>query len=317
MAERTVYVVTGGGRGIGRAVAQHLVGRGSAVLLVDVGCLVDGTAPETSVVDEAAETMRDAGGDVVGDAGDVRDRSAMKQAIHTAVERWGRVDGVVNAAAILRMGNVVTMTDDDWHETLAVNVEGTLNVSRAAIRHWLDTESRGSIVTFTSTAGLEGIPDMLAYSTSKAAVIGLTMALANGVLHRGITVNAVAPLAATRMAIRGQSVAAIAARNATGSWPSTATAAIPAEHVGPLCAYLLSPAAASVTGRVFTVAGPSCGRLSLPSPECTVVVPPDATGAEEDTLLASTLGADLGSPSRWVVDELAAEPDGFPVAELG
>ena len=110
---------------------------------------------------------------------------------------------MLNVAAVLHTGNIVTATDDEWDTVLDVNLRGSMVVSRAAIRHWVEAGEPGRIVNVTSAAGLEGIPEMFAYSVSKAGVIGLTLATAHAVACRGILVNAIAPLAATRMAVRG------------------------------------------------------------------------------------------------------------------
>ncbi len=132
---------------------------------------------------------------------------------------------------------------------LDVNVSGALNVTRAAVAHWLDERSPARVVNFTSTAGLEGIPGMFAYATSKAAIVGLTLATANpGAMH-GITANAIAPNAATRTAIRGQRERALEVRNETGGWPTFEGMEIESDHVAPLCAYLLSPSAPVRTRR--------------------------------------------------------------------
>ncbi len=195
-----VHLVTGAGRGIGKAIARRLLSAGDSVALLDVGCRVDGSGSDADVAEAAA---RDLGGDGIPITADVRDPDAIDAAIATVLHRWGRLDGVLNVAAVLRTGNILTATDEDWTTTLDVNFRGSMIVSRAAIRHWVAVDSPGRIVNVTSTAGLEGNPEMFAYSVSKAGVIGLTLAAAHAVACRGILVNAIAPLAATRMALRG------------------------------------------------------------------------------------------------------------------
>ena len=142
-------------------------------------------------------------------------------------------------AAILRTGNILTATDDDWSSTLDVNLRGSMLVSRAAIRHWVDSGSPGRIVNVTSAAGLEGIPEMFCYSVSKAGVIGLTLATANAVACHDILVNAIAPLAATRMAVRGLGDQALDERSRTGQWPDIVARGLDPARVAPLVEYLI------------------------------------------------------------------------------
>ena len=134
-------------------------------------------------------------------AADVSKDSDVDAAVSAVLDRWGRLDGLLNIAGILRTGNILTTTTDDWATTLDVNLRGSMMMSQAAVRHWVDANSPGRVVNVTSTAGLEGVPDMFAYSVSKAALIGLTLAAANEVACKGILINAIAPTAGTRMAI--------------------------------------------------------------------------------------------------------------------
>ena len=242
---------------------------------------------------------------------DVRDADAVDAAIATVVDRWGRLDGVLNVAAMLRTGNILTATDDDWTTTLDVNLRGTMIVSRAAIRHWVTADSPGRIVNVTSTAGLEGNPEMFAYSVSKAGVIGLTFATSHAVACRGIFVNAIAPLAATRMALRGLGDEALKTRARTGEWPDVAG---PRAHTR--SAWRRSPPTSSrqpaVTGRVFTVGGGTAGLLPIPTPE--VIGPDRRVGRARPRRGAARRDVRRAvEPSRWQAASLPLDVD-FPVA---
>jgi NAD(P)-dependent dehydrogenase (short-subunit alcohol dehydrogenase family) len=306
-----VHLVTGAGRGIGKAIAARLLANGAAVGLLDVGCRVDGSGSDVSLVQDVAAEL---GGDALAIAADVRDAAAVDDAIAATVARWGRLDGVLNVAAILRTGNILTATDNDWDTTLDANLRGSMIVTRAAVRHWVETGTPGRVVNVTSTAGLEGVPEMLAYSVSKAGIIGLTLATANAVACEGILVNAIAPLAATRMAVRGLGDRALDERKTTGNWPDVGADGLTADRVAPLAEYLVSPNL-TVTGRIFSVGGGTCARLRTPAPEVSVDIDPSMSPDEIEALLRDTVAAGV-EPCRWQATTLPVERPTFPVDEL-
>jgi NAD(P)-dependent dehydrogenase (short-subunit alcohol dehydrogenase family) len=306
-----VHLVTGAGRGIGRAIAARLVANGDSVAVVDLGCRVDGRGRDEEVATAAALEL---GGDCLAVTADVGDEHAVDTAVAAVLERWGRLDGVINAAALLRTGNVLTTTDDDWTSTLDVNLRGAMLISRAAIRSWVNKGFPGRVVNVTSTAGLEGNSEMFAYSVSKAGIVGLTLATSHAVACRDILVNAIAPLAATRMAIRGMGDEALTARDETGEWPDVAARGLTPERIAPLAAYLVS-AGLGITGRIFTVGGGQAGLVPVPTPEASVEIDESSEQAEVDALLAATF-APLVGRSRWQADSLPLEQSEFPVAEL-
>jgi NAD(P)-dependent dehydrogenase (short-subunit alcohol dehydrogenase family) len=306
-----VHLVTGAGRGIGKAIAARLVSAGDSVAIVDVGCRVDGQGRDEEVAAAAATEL---GGDCLAITADVTDQDAVAAAHAAVLERWGRLDGVINAAAVLRTGNVLTTTDDDWTTTLDVNLRGAMLVSRAAIRSWVDAGLPGRVVNVTSAAGLEGNSEMFAYSVSKAAIVGLTLATSHAVACKDIFVNAIAPLAATRMAIRGMGDEALAARDETGAWPDVAARGLTAERVAPVAAYLVS-AELGITGRTFTVGGGQAGLLPVPIPEASVEIDESADQVAVDALLGATFAPRV-ERSRWQADSLPLERPSFPVADL-
>jgi 3-oxoacyl-[acyl-carrier protein] reductase len=310
MASR-VHLVTGGGRGIGKAIAARLVAAGDHVAVLDLGCHVDGQGRNAAVAAAAAGQI---GGDSFGIEADVTDDEAVSNAIISVKDRWGRLDGVINAAAVLHTGNIVTATDDDWTTTLDINLRGAMLTSRAAIREWIATNTPGRVVNVTSVAGLEGNSEMFAYSVSKAGILGLTLAASHAVACRGILVNAIAPLAATRMAIRGLGDEALAARAQTGSWPDVAATGFTSELVAPLAAYLVS-ADLAITGRIFTVGGGQAGLLPVPEAEVTVNVDDSESQDAVNARLAATFDPYIHE-SRWQAASLPLERPTFPVADL-
>jgi 3-oxoacyl-[acyl-carrier protein] reductase len=180
LAERTA-LVTGGARGIGLAITERLVADGARVMIADL----DGAAAK-----KATEQLGDS---VAALVGDVSRAEHVERIVAGTIERWGRLDIVVNNAGITgRSFPIQDLTDDDWHKVIACDLTSVFFVCRAAIRHML-TAGGGRIINIASIAGKEGNPTLVPYSTAKAGVIGLTKALAKEVATSNIFVNAVAP----------------------------------------------------------------------------------------------------------------------------
>jgi NAD(P)-dependent dehydrogenase (short-subunit alcohol dehydrogenase family) len=234
-----VVIVTGAGRGIGRAHALALAAGGARVVVNDAGVAADGTDPSNSPADEVAEEIRETGGEAAVSYDDVR--SAARPIVGTALDAFGRLDAVVNNAGFLRSGLLLRTTVAEWRDVLDVHLIGTMAVTQAAAEHWRAETKAGrmpdaSIVNTTSTAGLFGFVGEPAYSAAKAGVVGFTMTAAAELGRYGVRVNAIAPVAATRLT----------------AWAGDQPGAAP-ELVAPLVVWLCDPASAGVTGRVFEV----------------------------------------------------------------
>jgi 3-oxoacyl-[acyl-carrier protein] reductase len=179
--EGRTALVTGAARGIGFAIAERFVRAGARVALVD---------RDADGVETAAKTL---GVSALAVVADVTAREDVERAVRAPHDRWGGLDIVVNNAGITgRSLPIWELTDEDWHQVLAVDLTSVFLVSRAAVRLMLPRQ-RGRIINIASIAGKEGNPTLVPYSTAKAGVIGLTKALAKEVATRGILVNAVAP----------------------------------------------------------------------------------------------------------------------------
>jgi 3-oxoacyl-[acyl-carrier protein] reductase len=188
-----VAIVTGGARGLGRAIAETLSACGAKIALVDVSA---------EALAETVASIRQAGGTAEAFVGDVTDSQRVNQVVEEVIARLGSLEILVNNAGITRDSLVMRMKDDQWDAVLGVNLRGTFLFIRAAARPMLKGK-RGRIINIASVSGLMGNPGQANYSASKAGVIGLTRTVARELASRGITVNAVAPgFIATEMAAK-------------------------------------------------------------------------------------------------------------------
>lgn len=249
-----VVIVTGAGRGIGRAHALLLASRGASVVVGDLGARTDGSGTDGD--NPAAEVVAEiiaAGGKAVACTGDVSTDEGATELVQTAISSFGHLDAVINNAGIVRTAPFREVPDKEYQRHLDVHYFGTLRVCRAAWSY-LEESGTGRVVNTISQAML-GNPGMAHYGGSKGAVFGLTRNLAIEGFDAGIKVNAIAPGAGTRMA------EASAESLSPEIMEYMRTALLP-EHVAPVAAYL-AHASCEVTGEVFNVAGGTVNRLAL------------------------------------------------------
>lgn len=253
-----VAIVTGAGRGIGREHALELARQGARVVVNDIGAGLDGSSAENPA-HEVVEAAASEDGEAIVNCDDISTWSGAKSLIDSTIRAFGAVDVVVNNAGILRDRMLVNMSEDEWDAVIRVHLKGTAAVSHWAISHWRDRVKAGHevdarIINTTSSSGLYGNPGQSNYGAAKAAIAGLTIIAAKEVARYGVTVNAIAPSARTRMT-----------ENLANSRSSTTVPAgefdraAPA-NVSPLVAWLASPLSRAVTGRVFNVMG---GHISV------------------------------------------------------
>ncbi|MER7518259.1 SDR family oxidoreductase [Streptomyces sp. NPDC126499] len=248
LCDERVVVVTGAGRGLGRAHALAFAAEGARVVVNDLGVGLDGRpgpgSPAARVVDE----IRAAGGEAVAHGGDIATEEGAASLVRTALDTYGRLDTLVNNAGFLRDRMLVNLDEDDFDAVLRVHVKGHFLPLRNAAAHWRAEAKAGRpvtarVVNTTSGAGLLGSVGQGNYAAAKAGIVALTLVAAAELGRYGVQVNAIAPAARTRMT----------------EHTFADLAALP-EDVSPLVVWLGSAASAGVTGRVFEAEG---GRLTV------------------------------------------------------
>jgi NAD(P)-dependent dehydrogenase (short-subunit alcohol dehydrogenase family) len=242
-----IALVTGGGRGIGAAIASYLARNGAAVVVNDYGVAIDGTTPDGSVAAAVVDAITAEGGRAVAHFGDVSDPEVAEEMIATALKEYGGLNVVVNVAGILRDKMIFNMSVDEWDDVMRVHLRGTFNTIRHASALWRgarDPTAQNRIINFTSDSGLFGNPGQPNYAAAKLGIVGLTMSAAHSLYRYGVRVNAVSPtVVTTRM------VSTIPGVEFAADDPRTP------ENVAPVVAYLASERSSWCTGRVLGANG--------------------------------------------------------------
>jgi NAD(P)-dependent dehydrogenase (short-subunit alcohol dehydrogenase family) len=263
-----VAIVTGGGRGLGRAHCLALAAHGAAVVVNDPGAGLHGESLGESTGQTPAEAVAAeitaAGGRAVADHASVTDWAATEKLIALAVTEFGHLDVVVNNAGILRDKMLFSMTEDDFDAVIAVHLKGTFAMTRHACAYWREEAKRGAacggrIVNTTSGTGLFGTVGQANYGAAKAGIVSLTTITALEMARYGVTANAISPIARTRMT---DGTPGVAVRNPVpaGRAPEGFDPQDPANASG-LVVYLASDASSWLTGQVFRVHGHRVQRL--------------------------------------------------------
>jgi NAD(P)-dependent dehydrogenase (short-subunit alcohol dehydrogenase family) len=299
MLEGRIAVVTGAGRGIGCAVALALAREGAKVVVNDAGVNVDGTGHDNGPADQVVAEIRAAGGEAVASYDSVATMEGGENIIRKAVDTWGRIDILVNNAGILRDRMIFNMTEEEWDAVIAVHLKGTFACTKPA-SVLMRQQRYGRIINFTSGAGLRGSSGQANYAAAKAGVAGFTRAVARDLGRYGVTCNAVAPAALTRMtatvspeALQKRRERGIAAPTSLGSITSNTPAGAAAssahqggvhpfapEHIAPLVVFLASDEAWNINGQVFWAQGSEVSIAGTELPVRTVVKPGLWTPAE-------------------------------------
>ena len=252
-------LVTGAGRGIGRAVALEAARQGARVVVNDYGVDLSGRPDGVSPADEVVATIRAAGGEAVADHGSVADPEDAARMVARAVAEFGRIDGVVNNAGILRDRIFHKMATDDWEAVIGVHLMGSFYVARAAAKHYR-SQGNGAFVHLTSTSGLIGNLGQANYAAAKLGIVGLSKAIALDMHRYGVRSNCVAPFAWSRM------IGSIPTDSESQRARVERLQAMTPATIAPLVVSLLSDRAGDVTGQVFGVRQHEVFLFSQPRP---------------------------------------------------
>jgi NAD(P)-dependent dehydrogenase (short-subunit alcohol dehydrogenase family) len=279
--EGRVVIVTGAANGIGKEHALELARQGAKVVVNDVGGDVHGDGKDRRPVDDVVDQITELGGEAVANSDDVSDWDGAKRLIDAAVDSFGTLHVLVNNAGILRDRMVVNMSAEEWDAVLRVHLRGTFVTTRWAAEYWRELAKRGEpvdarIINTSSASGLYGNVGQSNYGAAKAGIAGFTIIAAEELGRYGVTVNAIAPAARTRMteALPHWALSDEAARGEVFDADSPA-------NIAPVVAWLASEASAGVTGQVFNV-----------------------RGGDIDVAHRWAHGPSASKQGRWTVDEL-------------
>lgn len=259
LVEGKVVVVTGAGRGIGAAIAKLAAKEGAKVVVNDIGVGLAGEGGDKSPAEETVSEIKKAGGEAVANYDSVAQFATAGKIIQCAVDTFGRIDGVVNNAGILRDVIFHKMSEDDWDSVVNVMLKGAFNMCRHAADHYRKQES-GAFVHMTSTSGLIGAMGQVNYGAAKMGMVALSKNIAVDMQRFNVRSNCIAPTAWTRM------TASIPPKDPAAAKRVEQRKQVSAEHNAPLAVFLLSDAAREVTGQVFSTRKNEIFLMSQPRP---------------------------------------------------
>ena len=300
ICEGRVAIVTGAGRGIGREHALLLARQGAKVVVNDLGGEVDGTGGSLSPAQEVVNEIKAMGGEAIANGDSVSSWTGAQRMINMAIETFGGLDILVNNAGILRDRVLANMTEEEWDAVIDVHLKGTFATSRWAAAYWREQSKNGNpvdgrIINTSSVSGIYGNAGQTNYGAAKAGIAAFTIIASRELGRYGVTVNAVAPIALTRMTENLGDNPNVSEDERDKRGP---------HWISPIVAWLASPAAKHVTGRVFEASGGILGvaegwnRGPWVRPEESFLDPANLGSIVDDLLAkAATPTPMLGNPS--------------------
>jgi NAD(P)-dependent dehydrogenase (short-subunit alcohol dehydrogenase family) len=254
-----VAIVTGAGRGIGRAIALLMAQEGARVLVNDVGASLDGSGADSGPAQQVVEEIAQAGGKAVASALSISDPKNADRIVQSALDAFGRVDILVNNAGILRDRIFHRMSWSDWSDVIDVHLHGSFNMSRAVAGLFREQES-GSFVHMTSTSGLIGNFGQANYMAAKLGIVGLSRGIALDMARFNVRSNAIAPFAWSRM------IGSIPAETDAEKQRIERLQQMTPEKIAPLVVYLASDRAAGISGQILSVRNNEIFLFNQPRP---------------------------------------------------
>lgn len=251
LLEGKVAIVTGSGRGLGRAEALALAAHGAKVVVNDLGGASDGKGGSASPADEVVAEIKKMGGEAVANYDSVTTPEGGERIIKTALNTFGKLDILVNNAGILRDRTIINMTDEDWDLVMKVHLYGTFHCTRPACA-WFKQQRSGRIINTSSQAG-RGNQGQANYSAAKEGIVGFTRTVALDMAKYGVTCNAIRPVAATRLTLNPQLLAEFEKKGMDAEALKAYLMKNQPEDIAPIVVYLATDQAANINGRVFDV----------------------------------------------------------------
>ena len=292
-----VAIVTGAGRGIGRAEALLLAAEGASVVVNDLGGAADGTGASSSPADEVVEAITAAGGQAVANYANVAEMAGGEALVQQALDAFGRLDILVNNAGILRDRMIFNMTEEEWDAVIAVHLKGHFTTTKYA--SIIFRQQRGGRIINTSSESGLGNMGQANYAAAKEGIVGLTRTVARDLGRYGVTCNAIRPRARSRLTVSPEMEEAARRSRAAGVTTDTSDTIsmidrLLPEHVAPLVAYLALDEAGYINGRNFLVGGPQISLVTEPEWGTTIYQPRGHWTLDElVAVMPSTLGQHL------------------------
>jgi NAD(P)-dependent dehydrogenase (short-subunit alcohol dehydrogenase family) len=281
-----VAIVTGAGRGIGRAIALLLAQEGASVVVNDVGASLDGAGADTGPAQQVVDDINKAGGKAIASTDNIAEPQTADTIVKSAIDRFGRVDILVNNAGILRDRIFHKMSWSDWSDVIAVHLHGSFNMSRACAGLFREQNS-GAMVHMTSTSGLIGNFGQANYMAAKLGIAGLSRGIALDMSRFNVRSNCIAPFAWSRM------IGSIPADSEQEKARVAKLQQMTPEKIAPLVVYLASDRAEGVSGQIFSVRNNEIFLFSQPRPIRVLHRSDGWTPAALDAQLKAAFGASL------------------------